>query len=232
MLNVGASSPLNLHRKVLQGKLNPSASNSSRSVIGHRSFYSSSKSVTSEDRGAIDLEGGDNHYPHSVPQNPSLVSFRTEEASPSRDGHDRDQDPPTVLSIRLANGWVYGPERGRSGRRSDERIAQTFADAASDSEDGNPRSSAPSRAVCNRTFRLGDPPLNATPDICFTVSFIVVIKDATRGYHKRARHNHAELERRIAYSKKKIVSTIRILFHPSAVGCSIVMVMCSSWPMP
>lgn len=147
MLNVGASSPLNLRRRVLQSKLNPSASDSSRSVIGHRSFYSSNKSVISDDRGAVDLEGGNNHHPYSH-QDPSLVSFRTEEASPSRHSHDHDQDPPTVLNIRLANGGVYGSERscsrGRSGRR-------TYVSAVSDSE-GISRSSAPSHKVCNRTF--------------------------------------------------------------------------------
>jgi len=155
MLNVGASSPLNLRRKALQARLNPSASNSSRSVIGHRSFHSS-KSVTSDDHGATDLEGGNNHHPHSIPQTPSSASFRTEEASPSRDGHDRDQDPPTVLNIRLASGGVYGSESSRSRGRSGQRIAKTYVNVASDSEEGNSRSSAPPHTVCNRTLRLGD----------------------------------------------------------------------------
>jgi len=212
MLNVGASSPLNLHRKALQAKLNPSASNSSRSVIGHRSFYSSNKSMTSDDHGATDLEGGNNHHPHSIPQNSSLVSFRTEEASPSRDGHDRGQDPPTVLNIRLASGGVYGSERSRSRGRSSQRIAKAHVDVASDSEEGNSRSSAPSHTVCNRSFWLDDLFLNATPDICFTVSFTVVIEGAIRGYHKGARHNHTELERRVAYTRKKKLSPISAYF--------------------
>lgn len=149
MLNVGTASPLNLHRKALQAKLHPSATNSSYSVIRQRSFYSSSKSVTSDDRGATDLEGGNNHHPHPVPQNPSLVSFRTDEASPSRDSHDHDQDPPTVLNIRLANGGLYNPERGRSREHSGRRITKPYVDVASGSEDGNSRSPAPSHPVCN-----------------------------------------------------------------------------------
>lgn len=151
MLNVGASSPLNLHRKVLQAKLNPSASNSSRSVIAHPLFYSSNKSVTSDDRGATHFEGdNDNHF-HPIPQNPSLLSFQTEE-SPSRDGHDdHDRDPPTVLNIRLASGGVYDLERtGRFGH-------QSYVSVVSDSDEGHSRSSAPSHKVCNRTFQLDDP---------------------------------------------------------------------------
>ena len=205
MLNVGASSPLNLHRKALQAKLNPSASNSSRSVIGHHSFYSSNKSVTSDDRGATDLEGGNNHHPHSIPQNSSLVSFRTEEASPSRNCQGRDQDPPTVLNIRLASGGVYGSERSRSRGRSGWRIAKKrYINGGSDSEEENSRSSAPSHTVCNRTFRPADLSLNATPDICFTISFTVVIEGAIQGYHKGACRNHPELERRVAYPPKKV----------------------------
>jgi hypothetical protein len=153
MLNVGASSPLNLRRKALQPRLNPSASNSSRSMIGHRSFYSSNKSVTSDDRGATDLEGGGSNDPPSIPQNSSLVSFRTEDASPGRDGHDRDRNPPTVLNIRLANGGVYGLERGRSRGR----ITCTDINAASDSEEGNSGSSVPSHPVRNQTFRRAAP---------------------------------------------------------------------------
>lgn len=232
MLNVGASSPLNLHRKALQAKLNPSATNSSRSVIGHRSFYSSNKSVTSDDRGTTDFEGGNNHHPHSIPQNSSLVSFRTEEGSPSRDGHDRDQDPPTVLNIRLASGGVYGSERSRSRGRSGWRIAKThYVNVGSDSEEGNSRSSAPSHTVCNRTFRLGDLSLNATPDICFTISLTVVIEGAIRGHHKRPRRNHTELERRVAYSKKKGPQYISACCFTHPLGCSIVMAMCSPWPI-
>lgn len=212
MLNVGASSPLNLHRKALKAKLNASASSSSRSVIGYRSFYSSSKSVTSADRGAIDLEGGNNHNPQSIPQNSSLVSFQTEEALSSKDGHGRDQDPPTVLGIRLASGGVYRSGRSRSRGRSSQRIAKTFVDDASDSEEGSPRFSAPSHTVCNRTFRLGDPSLNPTPGFRFAVSLTVVIEDTIRGYHKRARHDHAELERLAAYLKN--VCIIRVLFCP------------------
>ena len=213
MLNVGASSPLNLHRKALQAKLNPSASNSSRSVIGQRSFYSS-KSVTLDDHGATDLEGGNNHHPHSIPQNPSLASFQTE-ASPNRDGHDRDRVPPTVLNIRLVSGGVYGSERSRSRGRSSQRIAKAYAEAASDFEEGNSKSSALSYTVCNRTFRRGNPTLNATPDICFTVSFtVVVIEDTTRGYRKRACRDHTELEGRVAYFRRKNVPIIRISFHP------------------
>ena len=231
MLNVAASSPLNLRRKALQAKLNPSGSNSSRSVIGHHSFQSSSKSMPLDDHGTIDLEGGNNHYPHSIPQNSSLVSFRTEEASPSRGGHDRDQDPPTVLNIRLANGWVYGSERSRSRGRSDRRIAKTCAEVGSDSEEGNSGSSAPSHTVCNRTFRLDDPSLNATPDICFATWLTVVIENATGSHHKRACHNHAELERRIACSKKKKSSLSPQCFtHP--MGRPIVIFMCSHLSIP
>jgi len=211
MLNVGASSPLNLRRKALQAKLNPSASNSSRSVTGHPSF-SSNKSATSDDRGATDLGGGNNHHPHSIPQNSSLVSFRTEEASSSRDGHDRDQDPPTVLNIRFASGGIYGSEGGRSRGCSDQQIAKTYPDVAFHSEEGNTRSSAPSRTVCNPTFRLGDLSLNATPDICFTVSLTVVIEDATGSYRKRACHDHTELGGRVAHPPKIIF--ICISFHP------------------
>jgi len=151
MLNVGASSPLNLHRETLRTRLNPSASNSSRSVMGHRSFYSSNKSVTSDDRCATDLEGGNNHHPHSIPQSSSLVSLRTEEASPSRESHD--QDPPTVLNIRLASRGVYGPDRSRSRGRSGHPVANVHVNVTSG--EGNPRSPAPSHTVCNRTFRLG-----------------------------------------------------------------------------
>ena len=183
MLDVGASSPLNLHREALQTRLNPSASNSSRSVIGHRSFYSSNKSVTSDDHCAIDLEGGGSHHPRSIPQNSSSVSFRTEEASPSRDGHDRDQDPPPVLNIRLASGGVYGSEHSRRRGRSGQRIADTHISAASEDGEGNSRSPAPSHTVCNRTFRLGDLSLNAAPESsCFTVSLIVAIESATRSH--------------------------------------------------
>ena len=231
MLNVGASSPLNLRRKALQAKLNPSASNSSRSVIGHHSFYSSSKSVTSGDRGATDLGGGNNHHPHSIPQNPSLVSFQTEEASSSRDDHDRDQDPPTVLNIRLASGGIYGSEGSRSRGRSDQRIAKIRPDVAFDSEEGNPRSSAPSHTVCNRTFRLGDPSLNATPDICFTVLLTVVIEDATGGYRKRTCRNHTELERRVAHPPEKIPSLSAYRFTHQ-LGYSIVTVTGSLWSIP
>jgi len=139
MLNVGASSPLNLHRKSLQAKLNPSASNSS--VLGHRSFYSSNKSVTLGDHGATDFEGDNNHHPHLIPRNSSLVSFRTEE-SPSRDGRDdRDQDQPTVLNIRLANGGVYGSDRSTVGGRF---AHQTYVGVVSGSEERHSRSSAPS----------------------------------------------------------------------------------------
>jgi hypothetical protein len=184
MLNVGASSPLNLHRKTLQARLDPSASNSSRSVIGLRSFYSSNKSVTSDDHGATDLEGGNSLHPRSIPQNPSLVSFRTEEASPSRGGRDRDQDSPTVLNIRLASGGVYGSEPSRSRRRSGQRTTSMRANVVgSDSEEGNTRSSTRSRTVCNRTFRLGDLSLNTTPDIHFTVLLTIAIECATRSYH-------------------------------------------------
>ena len=156
MLNVGESSPLNLHREALQARLNPSASNSSRSVIGHRSFYSSNKSVTSDDHCTTDLEGGGSHDPHSILPNSSLVSFRTEEASPNRDGHDYDQDPPTVLNIRLASDGVYDSERGRGRGRPGQRIARTYVNIASEDGEGNSRSSAPSHTVCIRTFRLGD----------------------------------------------------------------------------
>ena len=228
MLNVGASSPLNLRRKTLQAKLNPSASSSSRSVIGNRAFYSSSKSVTSDDRDATDPGGSSNHHPHSIPQNSSLVSFRTEETSPTRDDHDRDQDPPTVLNIRLASGGVYGSERSRNRGRSDQRIVKTHPEIAFDSEEGNLRSLAPSHTVCNRTFRLGDPSLNATPDICFTVFLTVVIEDATKGYHKRACHDHTELERRVAHPPKK--SPHYRFTHQ--LGYSIVTVMGSLWSIP
>ena len=156
MLNVGASSPLNLHKEALRARLNPSASNSSRSVMGHRSFYSSNKSVTSDDRCATDLEGGSSHHPHSIPQNSSLLSFRTEEASPSRESHDHDRDPPTVLNIRLVSGGVYGSERSRSRGRSGQRIAYADANVAANPEEGKSRSSAPSHTVCDRTLRLGD----------------------------------------------------------------------------
>ena len=156
MLNVGASSPLNLHREVLQTRLNPSASNSSRSVTGHHSFYSSNKSVTSDDHCATDLEGGSSHHTRLIPQNPSLASFRTEEASPSRDGHDHGRDPPTVLNIRLASSGVYDSERNRRRGRSGQRIANTYVNVASEDGEGKSRSSAPSHTVCNRTFRLGD----------------------------------------------------------------------------
>jgi len=223
MLNVGASSPLNLHKKALKAKLNPSTSSSSRSAIGYRSFYSSSKSVASGDHVVIDLEGGNNHNPHSIPQNPSLVSFQTEE------GHGRDRDPPTVLGIRLASGGVYRSGRSRSRGRSSQRIAQTYVNGASDSEEGSSRSSAPSHTVRNRTFRLDDPSLNATPGICFTFSFTVVIEDAIRGYHKRARRDHAELERLVAYPK---VFPLSAYCFACWLGCSIVMVMCSSWSIP
>lgn len=154
MLNVGASSPLNLHRKALRAKLNPSASNSSRSVMGHRSFHSSNKSVVSSDHGAIHFEGDNTCHLPSIPQNSSLISFQTED-SPSRDGHDdHDRDPPTVLNIRLASGGVYGSERslgrGRFGH-------QTYVSVVSDSEEGDSRSSAPSHKVRNRTFQPSDP---------------------------------------------------------------------------
>jgi len=231
MLNVGASSPLNLHRKALQAKLNPSASNSSRSVIAHRSFYSSSKSVTSDDRGVTDLGGGNDHHPHSIPQNSSLVSFRTEEASPSRDGNDRDQDPPTVLNIRLASGGVYGSEGSRSRGRSDQRIVRTCPEVAFDPEEGNLRSSAPSHTVCDRTFRLEDPSLNATPDICFTVSLTVVIGNATGGHHKRARRDHTELERRVAHPPKTI-SPLSAYRFTHQLCYSIVTLMGSLWSIP
>jgi len=229
MLNVGSSSPLNLHRKALQAKLNPSASSSSRSVMGHRSFYSSNKSMTSDDHGATDLEGGNNDHPHSIPQKPSLMSFRSEEASPSRDGHDRGQDPPTVLNIRLASGGIYGSERSRSRGRSTQRIAKAYVDIASDSEEGNSRSSTPPHTVCNRPFRLGDLFLNTTPDICFAVSFTVVIEGATRGYHKGARHNRTELERRVAYTRKKL-SPIFTYCSTHRLG-PIVIIMCLPWLM-
>lgn len=202
MLNVGKSSPLNLHRKALQAKLHPSATNSSHSMMGRRSFYSSSRSLTSDDRGATDLEGGNNHHPHPILQNPSLMSLRTDDASPSRDSHDHDQDPPTVLNIRLASGGVYHSERGRSREHSGRRITKSYVDVASDSEDGDSRSSAPSHPVCNRTFRLGDPSLNAAPDICFTVSFAVVIENPARGHYKGAHHDHPELGGRVAYPQK------------------------------
>lgn len=231
MLNVGASSPLNLHRKALQAKLNPSASNSSRSVIAHRSFYSSSKSVTSDDRGVTDLGGGNNHHPHSIPQNSSLVSFRTEEASPSRDGDDRDQDPPTVLNIRLASGGVYGLEGSRSRGRSDQRIVRTCPEVAFDPEEANLRSSAPSHTVCDRTFRLEDPSLNATPDVCFTV-LLTVIGNATGGHHKRARRDHTELERRVAHPPQNNLPVICISFHPHQLCYSIVTLMGSLWSIP
>ena len=201
MLNVGASSPLNLHREALRTRLNPSASNSSRSVMGHRSLYSSNKSVTSDDRCATDLEGGNNHHPRSIPQSPSLVSLRTEEASPSREGHDRDQDSPTVLNIRLASRGVYGSDRSRSRGRSGQRVANVYVNVTS--RERNSRSPAPSHTVCNLTFRLGDPSLNAPPDICFTVSLAVTIEGATRSHHSRACRNNAKLERRVVYPKKK-----------------------------
>jgi len=153
MLNVGASSPLNLHREALRTRLNPSASNSSRSVMGHRSFYSSNKSVTSDDRCATDLEEGNHHHLHSIPKSPPLVPLQTE-ASPSRDGCDRDQDPPTVLNIRLASRGVYGLDRSRSRGRSGQWVANTHVNATSDFGEGNFRSRAPSHTVCNRTFRL------------------------------------------------------------------------------
>ena len=171
MLNVGASSPLNLHRKALQTKLNPSGSNSSRSVTGHRSFYSSNKSVTSDDHGAVDLEGGINHHPPSTPHNSSLVSLQTRDTSPSRDGYDRD--PPTVLGIRLvSSGSERSCSRGRSGQ-------QAHVNILSDSE-GNPRSSAPSHKVRKvPNFRLGNPFLNASPEVRLTLSLAVAIEDAT-----------------------------------------------------
>lgn len=149
MLNVAASSPLNLHRRALQAKLNPSATNSSRSVTGRRSFYSSNKSVTSEDRGATHFEG-DSDHPHSIPRSSSLVSFQTEH-SPSRDDHDRD--PPTVLNIRLASGGVYGSERSCDREPLGH---QTYVSAAPDPEGRNSKSPAPSHKVCSRTFQLGD----------------------------------------------------------------------------
>jgi hypothetical protein len=150
MLNVGASSPLNLHRKALHSRLNPSASNSSRSVIAHRSFYGSNKSMTlSGGQAAADLQGANIHLPHSSPHNSSLVSFQTEEASPSRRGHDCDRDSPTVLNIRLASGGVYGSERSQSRGRSSQR---TYVSVVSDSEERISRSSAPFHKVCNRTF--------------------------------------------------------------------------------
>lgn len=153
MLNVGASSPLNLHRKALRAKLNPSASNSSRSVIAHRSFHSSNRSVTSDDHEVTHFDGDNNLHSHSTPQNPSLVSFHAEE-SPSRDGHDdRDPDPPTVLNIRLSSGGVYGSERGCHRGRFGH---QTYVSVFSDSEERNSRSSAPPHKVCIRTFQLGD----------------------------------------------------------------------------
>jgi len=177
MLNVGASSPLNLHRKALQARFDPSFSNSSHSVTGDRSFCGSNKSGPGTDNhSATDLEGGNNHHPHTIPQNPSLVSFHTGEASPSRYGHGRDQDPPTILNIRLANRGVYDLERSRHRGRSGQRIS---ARAASDSEEANSRSSAPPYTVCNQTFRLGDPSLNATPDICFAVSLTVATESST-----------------------------------------------------
>ena len=154
MLNVGASSPLNLHRKALQSKLNPSASNSSRSVIAHRSFQSSTKSVTLGDHSAADLQGANNHRPHSFPQNSSLVSFQTEGTLPNGDGHGCDPDSPTVLNIRLASGGVYGSERSYSRARSSQR---TYVSVASDSEEEISRSSAPSHKVCNRTFGWATP---------------------------------------------------------------------------
>ena len=151
MLNVGASSPLNLHRKALQAKLNPSASNSSRSVIGHPSFYSNNnKSVTSD---ATNFEGDNSHHPHSIPKNSSLVSFQSED-SPSRDGHyDHDRDPQPVLNIRLASGGIYSSDRSHGRGRLGH---QTYVRVVSNSKGGNPRSSTPSHKVCNRTFQLGD----------------------------------------------------------------------------
>ncbi|KAF9793258.1 hypothetical protein BJ322DRAFT_116065 [Thelephora terrestris] len=149
MLNVGASSPLNLHRKALQSRLNPSASNSSRSVTAHRSLYSSNKSMTFSGHAAADLQGANIHLPHSSPHNSSLVSFQTEEASPSRRGHDCDRDSPTVLNIRLASGGVYGSERSQNRGRSSQR---TYVSVVSDSEERNSRSPAPFHKVCNRTF--------------------------------------------------------------------------------
>jgi len=211
MLNVGASSPLNLHREALRTRLNPSASNSSRSVMGNRSFYSSNKSVTSDDRCATDLEGGNNHHPHSIPQSSSLVSLRTEEASPSREGRDRDQDSPTVLNIRLASRGVYDSDRSRSRGRSGHRVANVYVNVTSGELDS--RSPAPSHTVCNRTLRLGDPSLNATPDICFTVSLTVAIEGATRSHYPRARRNNTKLERRVVYPQKK-TSQYSIFFPP------------------
>lgn len=214
MLNVGASSPLNLHRKALQAKLNPSAGNSSQSVVGRRSFNSSGKSVTSEDHGVSDLEGGNNHHPHSIPQNHSLASLHTEVASSSRDAHDHDQNSPTVLNIQLACGGVYDSDRscsrGRSGRR-------TSVSALSDSEEGNSRSSALSHKVCNRTSRPGDPSLNADPDTCFTVSVTVVVEGAARDYHKGTCDNCSELERRVVYSKKMVAMSAYCFTHQ--LGC-------------
>ena len=162
MLNVGASSPLNLHREALRARLNPSASNSSRSVMGHRSLYSSNKSVTSDDRCATDLEGGNNHHSHSIPQSSSLVSLQTEEASPSRDGHDCDQDLPTVLNIRLASRGTYGSERSRSRGRPGQRMANAYTDVTPDLGEENSRSPPPSHTVCNQPFRMGDSSLTAT----------------------------------------------------------------------
>jgi hypothetical protein len=100
----------------------------------------------------------------------------------------------------------------------------------SDSEEGNPGPRLRLTQYATELSGSGDLSLNATPDICFTVSLTVVIEDTTRGYHKRAYRNHTELERRVAYSKKNLPIIPYRFTHQ--LGYSIVMVMCSPWSIP